>query len=74
MSRFLKSLILLSLVAPLSGCGIKGGLKTPPPLWGADNTSGEDMADEQTEAPEAETEATSDDADFGYGVDVTRKP
>lgn len=64
------SLFFISLFAvSLSGCGIKGGLKTPPPLWG-DNVA-------QTEAEPSETDvaSTEDDIDdIGYGVDVSKNP
>ena len=31
----------------LTACGIKGGLKTPPPLWGADKSSKVETANDE---------------------------
>lgn len=41
------ALIALSLVAgfALSACGIRGELKTPPPVWGDDNRTAEQKAE-----------------------------
>ena len=41
------ALIALSLVAgfALSACGIRGDLKTPPPVWGDDNRTAEQKAE-----------------------------
>ncbi|MEM7729668.1 MAG: hypothetical protein AAF311_10390 [Pseudomonadota bacterium] len=86
MQRALPILALVLAAAALSGCGIRGGLKTPPPLWG-DGTTGQ----VPTETTTAESQDTADDPidqspigtdplrepedeDFGYGVDVTRAP
>lgn len=51
MIRFAASLLALSLLA---GCGIKGGLERPGPLWGDENAVARDRA--QTEADRAEAE------------------
>lgn len=42
------ALIALTLVAgfALSACGIRGELKTPPPVWGDDNRSAEQKAED----------------------------
>ena len=42
-----KTLIALSLVTgfALSACGIRGDLKTPPPVWGDDNRTAEQKAE-----------------------------
>ena len=69
MQRWL-TFILLSLFAlALAGCGIKGGLKTPPPLWGDDVAQAEE-ADAQDADPETEDELE----DLSYGVDVANNP
>ena len=41
------TLIALSLIAgfALSACGIRGDLKTPPPVWGDDNRTAEQKAE-----------------------------
>lgn len=41
------TLILTTLIAgfALSACGIRGDLKTPPPLWGEDTRTAEQKAD-----------------------------
>jgi len=45
------ALIALTLVASfaLSACGIRGELKTPPPIWGDDNRSPEQKAEDAKE-------------------------
>jgi predicted small lipoprotein YifL len=77
MKRILTSALLLAFAVPLSGCGITGDLKTPPPIWGeevADKTQ-----DDTTQT--AETETVSDnpldkpvDENVGYGVNVADQP
>lgn len=57
-----------------SGCGIRGDLDRPPPLWGAD------MADPMTDSAEADAddlpepdgldEENPDEDAPGYGIDV----
>lgn len=71
MTRFLKLLVTLAFLAPLPACGIKGNLKTPPPVWG---DKAEDPA--TNEAGEAAPEDTleEDEDDVGYGIDVAETP
>ena len=68
MQRWLTFLFLTLLTLPLVGCGIKGGLKTPPPLWGDDVA----QVEETTEETDAESEEEMED--LGYGVDVANNP
>jgi len=44
---YFKTLIALSLMGTfaLSSCGIRGDLKTPPPVWGDDNRTAEQKAE-----------------------------
>jgi len=44
----LKAFIAITLVAgfALSACGIRGELKTPPPVWGEDNRTPEQKAED----------------------------
>lgn len=79
MKRILTAALLLAFVAPLSGCGISGGLKTPPPIWGDAKT--DVAADDATETDEASPTLTSDNPldtpiedRAGYGVDVADTP
>lgn len=68
MTRLMLILLLLAFAAPLSGCGIKGGLDTPPPLWG-EEVSADTPADAQSpDEDEDENEGV------GYGVDVADQP
>lgn len=60
-------LLLISFVSLLlTGCGIKGGLDTPPPLWG------EEVA--QADTKDEDTDVDADDNVPGYGVDVAKNP
>lgn len=68
MTRYLALLILLASALILSGCGIRGDLKTPPPIWGAEAETAEttDTEETQTTSP-----VIPDDADSpGYGTEV----
>ncbi len=64
------TLLVLSGTA-LSGCGIKGGLDTPPPLWGGGDKEAS-VQDEQTvaETTEDALEDGLEEDELGYGVDV----
>lgn len=70
----------MAFAAPLSGCGISGGLKTPPPIWGdatvdADvDTGAEDATDDAAVATSDNPLAQQDEDDIGYGVDVADTP
>jgi hypothetical protein len=82
MKRFLTLTLLLAFAAPLSGCGISGGLKTAPPLWGdamaekvaddaaADGVDGADATPERA----SDNPLDDDDDEIGYGVDVADTP
>lgn len=77
MKRILTSALLLAFAAPLSGCGITGDLKTPPPIWGEEAAVTPEGETTQT----AETETVSDnpldkpvDENVGYGVNVADQP
>lgn len=79
MKRILTAALLLAFAAPLAGCGISGGLKTPPPIWGDAKT--DVAADDATEADDSSTTTVSDnpldtpvDERAGYGVDVADTP
>jgi predicted small lipoprotein YifL len=63
MQRATSLLLLSCLSLALSGCGIKGGLKTPPPLWGPGSVqdSGQDTGEVPDENTTAESLDTSDD-------------
>lgn len=71
MTRLLAALLLLLSTAALSGCGIKGDLDRPPPLWG-DATAGDVPEETQTaESLDADDPFADDDEDdLGYGIDV----
>jgi len=74
MTRLMLILLLLTFAAPLSGCGIKGGLDTPPPLWG-DSARVDATADTQSAPdPLANPLDENEDEDVGYGVDVADQP
>lgn len=70
----------MAFAAPLSGCGISGGLKTPPPIWGEANVDAPAETDAEGAADAATTTASDnpldqrDDDDIGYGVDVADTP
>jgi len=50
----------------LSGCGIRGDLERPPPLWGEDQRTPAERAHETGETPEAAPEeAAADDSGDG---------
>ena len=72
--------ILLALAAPLAGCGISGGLKTPPPIWGEANPDMPVETDEDATIDPAQTVISDnplddeEDDDVGYGVDVADTP
>lgn len=81
--RPLPLLALLVSAAALSGCGIKGGLDRPPPLWGGGTTA--DLPEETSAAesvdnardpfatPDTPFDGDSldeDDNEPGFGVDV----
>jgi len=68
MTRLMLIVLLLAFAAPLSGCGIKGGLDTPPPLWG-EEVSTDTPADAQ-----AQDEDEDENEGVGYGVDVADQP
>lgn len=51
MIRLAASLIALSLLA---GCGIKGGLERPSPIWGGENAVARERAQTEEERAEAE--------------------
>ena len=67
MQRWLTFLLIALFALPLAGCGIKGGLKTPPPLWGDEVAQLDETAEEEV-ASEDELE------DLTYGVDVSNNP
>lgn len=68
MQRWLTFLLLSLFAIILTGCGIKGGLKTPPPLWG------DDVAQVEEGQEETEEEAEDEMEDLSYGVDVAKNP
>ena len=74
MTRLLKLLFAIALFMPLTACGIKGGLKTPPPVWGSEADAAQsDEAD--TASSDTETDLLEEDEeDVGYGVDVAGTP
>ncbi|WP_189496326.1 hypothetical protein [Algimonas arctica] len=84
MKHRLKLALLLAFVAPLSACGISGGLKTAPPLWG--EAMAEKVADDAAVVDAAVVDAAAqtassdnpldadDDDDVGYGIDVADLP
>ncbi len=78
MTRPLFILLLLAFSAPLSGCGIKGEIKTPPPLWGEEadtETPPQTAAETATETdPFADPLDEDEDEDVGYGIDVADQP
>lgn len=53
------ALLLGSLV--LTGCGIKGGLKTPPPLWGEPRNEVDKKPDEDSVTNDSPIDDTEDD-------------
>ncbi|MGJ8560662.1 MAG: hypothetical protein ACSHX3_10535 [Litorimonas sp.] len=85
MKRCLNFALLLAFAAPLSACGISGGVKTAPPLWG-DAMADKVAEDAATEAVTNEADAASnpssdnrldvdeDEDEIGYGVDVADTP
>lgn len=84
MKRCLNFALILAFAAPLSACGISGGMKTAPPLWG--DAMADKVADDAATAEvvnEADTVSTpssdnpldaEDEEDVGYGVDVADTP
>lgn len=70
----------MAFAAPLSGCGISGGLKTPPPIWGDAKVDASAQTDVEGAPDEAATVTsdnpldTQEDDDIGYGVDVADTP
>ncbi|MGB6230641.1 MAG: lipoprotein [Litorimonas sp.] len=78
MTRLLACLAVLAV--PLSGCGIKGDLDRPPPLWGSattaeipdENTAAQsiDDADDPIDEPDPFFE-DQDEEDVGYGIELT---
>jgi len=50
----------------LTACGIKGGLKTPPPLWGADKSSKVETANDENSILDENGLENRDDSDL-YG-------
>jgi predicted small lipoprotein YifL len=82
MKNYLMLALLLALAAPLAGCGISGGLKTPPPIWGEANADMPVEADGDAAVDPAQTVTSDnsldddddDDNDIGYGVDVADTP
>ena len=80
MKNYLMLALFLALAAPLAGCGISGGLKTPPPIWGEAKADMPVETDTDATVDPAQT-VTSDnplddeeDDDVGYGVDVADTP
>lgn len=72
MRSWLSIITLLALSGTaLSGCGIKGGLDTPPPLWGGEDKEASVQDDEAVaETTEDATEDGLEEDELGYGVDV----
>lgn len=68
MTRLMLIVLLLAFAVPLSGCGIKGALDTPPPLWG------EEAGTDTPADAQAQDENEDDEDDVGYGVDVADQP
>lgn len=61
MKRLTAALLGASAAALLGGCGVRGDLERPPPLWGDDRRTAEERAYEtEDDAPSA-----SDDGDDG---------
>ena len=52
------SSVLIGLV--LSGCGLRGELKTPPPIWGEDLRSPEEIKANAPSKPDEDVAATGD--------------
>ena len=50
MIRTLVLVLLIAIAALVSGCGVRGDLERPPPLWGEDLRTDEERAHE-TETP-----------------------
>lgn len=48
----------------LTACGIKGGLKTPPPLWGGDKTVQDETAQDEDSILNENGLENSDDSDL----------
>lgn len=67
MARLRSLIILLLLGSVLTGCGIRGDLERPPPLWGP--TLVEAEADGELPPPDL-IEEDEDEEDPGYGVEV----
>jgi hypothetical protein len=82
MKNYLTLALLTALAAPLAGCGISGGLKTPPPIWGEANPDIPVEADADAAVDPAQSvtsdnpldDEDEDDDDIGYGVDVADTP
>ncbi|GLQ20956.1 lipoprotein [Algimonas porphyrae] len=79
MTRLLAVLLLIASSLILSGCGIRGNLQTPPPLWGGDAASETTDADAATVAEAANEEAAAQRAPLekdnpGYGTQVADQP
>ena len=80
MKNYLMLALFLALAAPLAGCGISGGLKTPPPIWGEAKVDMPVETDTDATVDPAQTVTSDnplddeDDDDVGYGVDVADTP
>lgn len=84
MKRCLNFALLLAFAAPLSACGISGGLKTPPPLWGearvdqavddAATTAAGDVVEPDSNVSTDNPFDPENEDEFGYGVDVADTP
>ena len=82
MKRIATAALILAFVAPLSGCGITGNLKTPPPIWGEptaaevpdETTAAQSVEDADDTVIQSDNPLDDDDTEPGYGVDVADQP
>lgn len=74
MTRLLALLLLLISATVLSGCGIRGELKTPPPVWGADKTDNTDDVAAEDVATRDDPSDLTEEEDPGYGIQVVDQP
>lgn len=81
MKRLTTTALLLAFAAPLSGCGITGKLKTPPPIFGeakadvvVDAAADNDPDTVETTVVTSDNPLDRADEDIGYGVDVADTP
>jgi len=63
-ARIKMTMLSLFVVGLLTGCGIRGGLKTPPPVFGGDTKV------DQTRVPTGDLDEENADEDEFFDIDI----